>query len=70
VIQHRSYPKAVSGRARTMIDNVGGTLIGVVLNNINVHRDYYYYYHSSYYYYGNDAGRRGRDAESGGDRKV
>ncbi len=48
----------------------GGRMIGVVLNNINVHRDYYYYYHSSYYYYGNDAGRRGRDAESGGDRKV
>lgn len=50
VVQHRSYPRAVSGRAKTMIDNVGGNLVGVVLNNININRDYYYYYHSSYYY--------------------
>ena len=29
---------------------LGGNLIGVVLNNLNVTRDYYYYYHSYYYY--------------------
>jgi hypothetical protein len=28
-----------------MIQNVGGNLVGVILNNINIHRDYYYYYH-------------------------
>lgn len=50
IIEHRSYPRVVSSRAKSMIDNVGANLIGVVLNNINVHRDYYYYYHSSYYY--------------------
>ena len=51
VIQHRTYPRAVSGRAKTMIDNAGGNLLGVVLNNLNVTRDYYYYYNSYYYNY-------------------
>jgi polysaccharide biosynthesis transport protein len=56
VIQHRTYPRAVSGRAKTMIDNAGGNLIGVVLNNLNVTRDYYYYYNSYYNYsYGGSA---------------
>ncbi|MFO7534282.1 MAG: polysaccharide biosynthesis tyrosine autokinase [Kiritimatiellia bacterium] len=45
VIEHRSYPKEVAVRARSMIQNVGGNLVGVVLNNINIHRDYYHYYH-------------------------
>ena len=51
VIQHRTYPKAVSGRAKMMVDNSGGNLLGVVLNNLNVTRDYYYYYNSYYYNY-------------------
>jgi len=32
-----------------MIDNVGGRIVGVVLNNINILRDDYYYYYHSYY---------------------
>ncbi|MGQ9661428.1 MAG: GumC family protein [Kiritimatiellia bacterium] len=53
VIQHRKYPRAVSTRAKDMIENVGGKIIGVILNNINISRDYsyYYYYHHHYYYY-------------------
>jgi capsular exopolysaccharide synthesis family protein len=63
VIQHRTYPRAVSGRAKTMIDNVGGNLLGVVLNNLNVARDYYYYYSSYYNYsYGSRAKDRRKDA--------
>ena len=59
VIQHRTYPRAVSGRAKTMVDNAGGNLIGVVLNNLNVTRDYYYYYNSYYNYsYGSPRDRR------------
>ena len=46
VIQPRSYPKVLSHRASNIIENVGGNLVGVVLNNINISRDYYYYYHS------------------------
>lgn len=52
VIQHRKYPRSVSCRARDMIENVGGNLLGVVLNNINISRDHsYYYYHQHYYSY-------------------
>lgn len=60
VIQHRSYPRAVSGRAKAMIENAGGNLVGVVLNNLNVARDYYYYYSSYYsnYSYGKPKDRR------------
>lgn len=50
VIQHRKYPKSVSSRARYMIENAGGNLLGVVLNNINISRDYSYYYHHYYAY--------------------
>ena len=53
VIQHRKYPRAVSKRARDILISSGGNLIGVVLNNVNISRDYsYYYYHHYYSYYG------------------
>ena len=52
VIQHRKYPRALSARAKNMVENFGGNLLGVVLNNINISRDYaYYYYHQNYNYY-------------------
>jgi capsular exopolysaccharide synthesis family protein len=50
VIQHRKYPRAVSKRARDMLENMGANLIGVVLNNVNISRDYSYYYYHHYYY--------------------
>lgn len=52
VIQHRKHPKAVSNRAKAMVENVGATVLGVVLNNINISRDYSYYYYGHYYSYG------------------
>lgn len=57
VVQYRKYPKVLSLRAKRMVENVGGKILGVVMNNINIMRDdYYYYYHSSYYdYHGKDA---------------
>jgi Mrp family chromosome partitioning ATPase len=53
LIQHRKYPKAVSERAKGMLDNMGVNLMGVVLNNINVSRDQSYYYYHQYYYQSN-----------------
>lgn len=55
VVQHRRYPRAMSQRARKMIEQAGGKLLGVVLNNVHVETgDSYYYYHDQYkhYYYG------------------
>jgi len=50
LIQHRKYPKAISVRAKGMLDNMSANLIGAILNNINISRDQsYYYYHQSDY---------------------
>jgi capsular exopolysaccharide synthesis family protein len=50
VIQYRKYPQAMTLRAKQMVEKVGGNLLGVVLNNINISQDSYYYYYSGYYY--------------------
>ena len=50
VVQYRKYPQAMTLRAKQMVDKVGGTLLGIVLNNINISQDSYYYYYSGYYY--------------------
>jgi capsular exopolysaccharide synthesis family protein len=50
VIQYRKYPQAMTIRAKQMVEKVGGNLMGVVLNNINISQDSYYYYYSGYYY--------------------
>jgi capsular exopolysaccharide synthesis family protein len=49
VVQYRKYPRLVSTRAKRMIESVGGRIVGVVLNNINIMRDDSYYYYHSYY---------------------
>jgi capsular exopolysaccharide synthesis family protein len=50
VVQYRKYPQAMTMRAKQMVEKVGGTMLGVVLNNINISQDSYYYYYSGYYY--------------------
>ena len=43
-------------RAKQLIEKVGGNLVGIVLNNINMSQDESYYYYSGYYhdYYRNE----------------
>ena len=56
VVQYRRYPQPMTIRAKQMIEKVGGNLIGIVLNNINMAQDEGYYYYSGYYhesYYSN-----------------
>jgi capsular exopolysaccharide synthesis family protein len=49
VVQYRKYPRDMLVKAKQMIETLGVTMVGAVLNNINVMRDdYYYYYHSDY----------------------
>jgi capsular exopolysaccharide synthesis family protein len=52
VIQYRRYPQPMTLRAKQMILKVGGNLVGIVLNNINMSQDENYYYYSGYYEYG------------------
>jgi succinoglycan biosynthesis transport protein ExoP len=49
VVQFRRYPQPMTLRAKQTIEKVGGNLLGIVLNNINVSQDEnYYYYYSGY----------------------
>ena len=66
VVQYRKYPQAMTLRAKQMVDKVGGTLLGIVLNNINISQDSYYYYYSGYYY---DYYSKNADAEPEGKAK-
>jgi capsular exopolysaccharide synthesis family protein len=50
VIQYRRYPQPMNIRAKQLVEKVGGNLIGIVLNNINMSQDESYYYYSGYYY--------------------
>jgi capsular exopolysaccharide synthesis family protein len=72
VIQYRRYPQPMNIRAKQMIEKVGGTLIGIVLNNINMAQDesYYYYsgyYHGYYYYSRNEEEQNAEAREKGSD---
>jgi capsular exopolysaccharide synthesis family protein len=49
VIQYRKYPRAMPARAKQAVENVGGRLIGVVLNAIVMSHDESYYYYNAYY---------------------
>jgi len=66
VIQYRRYPQPMNIRAKQMIEKVGGNLIGIVLNNINLSQDESYYYYSGYYH---DYYYRSDDSETSGSDK-
>ena len=69
VIQYRRYPQPMSLRAKQVIEKVGGTFMGIVLNNINMSQDESYYYYSGYYhdyYYSGNA----KDQEAAAPKKA
>lgn len=51
VIQHRKLPRSMLIRVKQAIENVGGNLLGVVLNNVDIKSDNQYQYYTSYYTY-------------------
>jgi len=51
VVQHRRFPRAMLTRVKTAVTNVGGNILGVVLNNVDVKHDQHYEYYTSYYNY-------------------
>jgi capsular exopolysaccharide synthesis family protein len=68
VIQYRRYPQPMNIRAKQLIEKVGGNLIGIVLNNINMSQDESYYYYSGYYhdyYYRSDESQAKAETASG-----
>jgi len=51
VVQHRKLPRNMLVRVKQAVENVGGQIIGVVLNNVDVRSDSQYQYYTSYYTY-------------------
>ncbi|MEI6653613.1 MAG: polysaccharide biosynthesis tyrosine autokinase [Verrucomicrobiota bacterium] len=51
VVQHRKLPRNMLLRVKQAVENVGGTVLGVVLNNVDVRSDSQYQYYTSYYTY-------------------
>ncbi len=51
VVQHRKLPRNMLIRVKEAVENVGGHVIGVVLNNVDVRSDNQYQYYTSYYTY-------------------
>jgi polysaccharide biosynthesis transport protein len=75
IIQYRRYPQLMNIRAKQMVEKVGGNLVGIVLNNINMAQDESYYYYGGYYYHSTEeapaepAKADGGDGDSGGIRR-
>jgi capsular exopolysaccharide synthesis family protein len=51
VVQHRKLPRNMLMRVKQAVENVGGHVIGVVLNNVDIRSDSQYEYYTSYYNY-------------------
>ncbi len=51
IVQHRKLPRNMLLRVKQAVENVGGNVIGVVLNNVDVRSDSQYQYYTSYYTY-------------------
>jgi capsular exopolysaccharide synthesis family protein len=51
VVQHRRFPRAMLTRVKQAIVGVGGSVLGVVLNNVDLKHDQNYYYYTNYYGY-------------------
>lgn len=51
VVQHRKLPRHMLLRVKQAVENVGGKVLGVVLNNVDVRSDNQYSYYTSYYTY-------------------
>ena len=51
VVQHRKLPRNMLLRVKQAVENVGGNVIGVVLNNVDIRSDSQYQYYTSYYTY-------------------
>lgn len=67
VVQHRRFPRAMLTRVKQAVIGVGGTVLGVVLNNVDLKHDQNYYYYTNYYGYYQP---RDKDTRRGRGRKT
>lgn len=59
VVQHRKLPRHMLHRVKQAVDNVGGKVVGVVLNNVDIRSDASYGYYTGYYTYYSKGQRAG-----------
>jgi Mrp family chromosome partitioning ATPase len=61
VIEHRRFPRSMLQRVKQAVLNVGGNLLGVVLNKVDARHDSGYGYYGNYYdYYSTQNGEEQR----------
>lgn len=60
VVQHRRFPRSMLMRVKKAVLDVGGNLLGVILNNVDVRHDQNYQYYTSYYDYYTTKPEKGR----------
>ena len=64
VVQHRRFPRAMLLRVKQAVQHAGGTLIGVVLNNVDTKHDEGYNYYNTYNDYYNPKAREAAKRET------
>jgi polysaccharide biosynthesis transport protein len=70
VVEHRRFPRAMLTRVKQAILGVGGTVLGVVLNNVDLKHDQNYYYYTNYYgYYSTEGTKQSHRSRTGSRRK-
>ena len=65
VIEHRRFPRSMLQRVKQAVVNVGGNLLGVVLNKVDSKHDSGYGYYGSYYDYYSSHNTEERSAAPG-----
>jgi capsular exopolysaccharide synthesis family protein len=65
VVQHRRFPRAMLQRVKQAVIHSGGTLIGVVLNNVDAKHDESYSYYSAYNDYYAPADQKAAEQKNG-----
>lgn len=64
VIQPRKMPVKALLRSKMLVENAGGQIMGLVMNNVDISGDAQYQYYTTYYsYYSNDKSRQEPDMD-------
>jgi succinoglycan biosynthesis transport protein ExoP len=70
VVQHRRFPRSMLLRVKQAILGVGGSILGVVLNRVDLKHDQNYSYYTSYYGYYSPRDQESRDRHGSRGRKT
>ncbi len=70
VVQHRKLPRHMLMRVKQSVENAGGKVVGVVLNNVDLRSDAQYQYYTSYYTYYSPTNTPGSSSEKARRRKM